>query len=112
MKIYISGPITNRSIGDAVAQFCGMETKLSKAGHVPINPIRMQPYGLTWKTYMDIAKAILHSQEIEAVMMLCGWRESHGACLEWIWAQAAGIPIMYESASDAMEMRERESLGR
>lgn len=105
MKVYISGPISNRSLGEAAEHFCKNEKVFMDAGHTVINPIRMVPYGLTWSTYMKIARAILGSGEINVILMLRGWRESWGARFEWIWANAAGIDVWYEEIDDIKEIR-------
>lgn len=105
MKIYISGGITGRSIGEAVEQFDTMERKISQAGHVAVNPIRMMPYGLTWETYMEIASTILSSGEIDAIVMMRGWKSSRGAQYEWLWAQASRIPVIYENRQDEIDQR-------
>lgn len=104
MKIYISGPITGRSLGEAVERFCWMESKIALAGNIPVNPIRITPWGLQWSEFMAIAKFLIKGRRIDAVIMLEGWRDSFGARLEWIWAQGKGIPVFYESEDDRREM--------
>lgn len=96
-KIYISGPITGRSLGETVEHFSKIEKRILNAGFIAVNPIWLMPYGLTWDTYMGIARTILDSGEISAIVMLEGWEKSDGARMERSWAKDHGIPVGYET---------------
>lgn len=49
---------------------------------------------------MRIAITILENKEVDAVLMLKGWRESKGAVIERQWAVTHGIPIVYQDPRD------------
>lgn len=94
MRVYISGPISDVSAYDSMVAFNEIENKLVAAGCTPINPRSISHWGLSWETYMQIAHAILYSGEIDVVVLLKGWEQSRGACIEKIWAKAKGIQIL------------------
>ena len=95
MRVYISGPITGVPEYESLVAFNEVEDRLVKAGFTAVNPRRTSSWGLTWDTYMKIAREILYSGEIDAVVMLKGWKESRGAVYEWRVAQFLGIQVIY-----------------
>lgn len=94
MRAYISGPISNIPEYDSMVAFNEIENKLVAAGCEVVNPRITSRWGLSWETYMQIAQAILHSGEIDVVVLLKGWEQSRGACIERVWAKAKGIQIL------------------
>lgn len=100
MRIYISGPITGKTWADIAATFVEAHQKLEEAGHNVIDPSEIMHWGLTWESYMRIAITILENKEVDAVLMLKGWRESKGAVIERQWAVTHGIPIVYQDPRD------------
>lgn len=94
MRAYISGPISNIPEYDSMVAFNEIENKLVAAGCEVVNPRITSRWGLSWETYMQIAQAILYSGEIDVVVLLKGWEQSRGACIERVWAKAKGIQIL------------------
>lgn len=95
-KIYISGPISGRPIAEAMSKFDDVAESIMETGNIPVNPMDMSGWALSWKTYIQIAQMILFSGEIDMVYMLDGWEESHGACMERHYAKIAGILVSYQ----------------
>lgn len=101
MRIYISGPITGRTPEEVHAAF-GLAAEMYRAeGFTAINPADISGWGLSWTTYMHIAREILISGEIDAVYMLEGWEGSRGAKLEREWALSMGKRVYYEEKTKA-----------
>lgn len=98
MKIYISGQITGLKEGEAVNNFARACIEMEARGHDTVNPLVMGACfpGMDWKTYMTIAYGIINDPSVNAIYMLQNWTESTGAIMEWSWAQARGIPILYQ----------------
>lgn len=94
MRVYISGPITGVPEYESLVAFNEVEDRLVRAGFTAVNPRRTSSWGLTWDTYMKIAREILYSGEIDAVVMLKGWEKSKGATIEKMWAEANGISVV------------------
>lgn len=94
MRVYISGPITGVPEYESMVAFNEAENKLVSAGCEVVNPRSITRWGLSWETYMQIAQAILYSGEIDVVVLLKGWEQSRGACIERVWAEAKGIQIL------------------
>lgn len=91
MKIYISGSISKNP--DYMEQFSNAEKKLQAAGHEAINPAKNT--GETYKEFID--KGLLQEMECDAIYLLKGWQFSTGAHLEFEYAGAVGMQIMYEA---------------
>lgn len=96
MKVYISGPITGKTMSELAGSFEVVADRIRRAGFTPINPFDMAHWGLSWGTYMRIAAEILTSGEVDAVYMLRGWGRSKGATMEHKWAKRLGIPVYYQ----------------
>ena len=96
MNIYISGPITGRTPEEVQAAFGTAAEMMRAEGFTAINPADISGWGLSWTTYMHIAREILISGEIDAVYMLEGWEGSRGAKLEREWALSMGKPVYHE----------------
>lgn len=94
-RIYISGKITGLDIKVAEGYFEAVEQQLTKAGHIPINPMKILGYDPkhTWKDYMvaDI-EALLGC---DAILMLENWTDSKGAKIEHAIAEKLGLELYY-----------------
>lgn len=87
MKIYISGPITNKL--DYMKDFDRAERELLSQGHEVINPAKINsflPKDTTHEQYMNFSFMLLDMAD--AIYMLSGWRYSSGACMEYGYARA------------------------
>jgi hypothetical protein len=96
MKIYISGKISGRQLGEAMHHFSINASCLRALGHETVNPFDIAPEeGLEWHEYMraDI-KALC---DCDAILMLFGWQDSRGAILEHHIAQELGMKILTEN---------------
>ena len=98
MKIYISGKITGLPKSQAFENFGRVHADLSMRGYDVVDPISIGEHlqGLDWKTYMTIAYGIIHDPSVNAIYMLKDWTDSTGAIIEWSWAQARGLPVIYQ----------------
>lgn len=95
MRIYISGQITGLDLDVAKAYFKQTEEQITKAGHIPVNPMEIHPTldGPTWHDFMaEDIKALLYC---DAILMLENWTNSRGAKIEHGIAQGLGIPVYY-----------------
>lgn len=100
-RIYISGPISGRSLNEARCHFAQAEEMLRKKGFRTINPMRMRL--CVWLARHDCYRACLLIELIwfayraSAIYLLDGWRESGGACVERSLAFALGKRVCYEN---------------
>src|SRR5574344_1822006 len=96
MKIYISGPITNKL--DYMEDFDRAEQALLSQGHEVINPAKINsslPKDTTHAQYMNFSFMLLDMAD--AIYMLSGWRDSTGCCMEYGFARAKDkIIVEYE----------------
>lgn len=101
MRIYISGKITGLPKSKVFRNFGEAHSKLCIRGYDVVDPVAISEHvpGMDWKTYMTIAYGILHDPSMDAIYMLKNWTESIGAIIEWTWAQARGLPVLYEDPS-------------
>ena len=93
MKVYISGPITGHD--DYMERFEATEQYIkNKFGDniEVVNPAKVNSMlpKMTWKQYMDICLTILPM--CDYIYMMEGWEHSTGACIEYGYALASGIP--------------------
>ena len=109
MKIYISGKITGLPPLDVFASFDEAADSIRMAGHIPVNPANIGALlpGLKWESYMTIAYGIVTDPSIDAIYMLKGWQDSKGAVIEWGWAMARGIEILYQDPADYRKYERR-----
>lgn len=95
MRIYISGPITN--IPHFKIHFANAEERL-KAEHPDaeiINPTMIElPKSCTHEDYMRIDFMLLDLAD--AIYMLKGWDLSKGSCMEYGYAMAKDLIILFE----------------
>ena len=99
MNVYISGPISGTDYWDARDRFYKVWSEAREAGCEVVDPTDIGTWGLPWDTYMKIATTVIESGEIDLMVMLNGWTESRGACIEWLWANKQGIRIAYQTES-------------
>lgn len=88
MKVYIAGPITG--VEDYYDNFESACAKLEGLGHKVMNPAHL-PEGFEWGEYMPICFAMIDACEI--VVLLDGWKESKGACMEKDYAMDRGLLV-------------------
>lgn len=94
MRIYLSGPITDNPT--ARRDFARAERDLRWYGHEDIiNPeALLRDLRMTHAEYLHICQALLEVSDV--MILLPGWRDSKGACLEVGIALANKVKI-YES---------------
>lgn len=95
MKVYISGAITGTN--DFMERFKAAEDRLTDEGMSVINPARLNscmPKDTTYEEYMEVALHLLDM--CEAIYMLKGWGNSHGANREYWYALAKDKTILSE----------------
>lgn len=95
MRVYISGSISKDP--DYKVKFFRKSQELMKKGHEVINPAGLDATligAFNWKEYMNICLALLNLAE--AVLMLDGWKDSSGACMEYGYALASDKIILQE----------------
>ena len=105
MRIYISGPISGKDKRRTLDRFRNAADVIAAAGHTPVSPTQISGWGLSWSTYMQIAFDVLKSGDIDAVYMLSGWQDSHGACLERYTARVSGMPVFYQNRDDRIRYK-------
>lgn len=87
MKVYISGPMTGIKDFNMPA-FEKAYYDLQEKDHEPVMPVPFVD-GKTYREYLrDDMKLML---ECDAIYMLDGWTESHGASLEHMVAMKCGL---------------------
>lgn len=93
MKIYISGGITKLDYEEAESLFMFAEAAIGRAGHVPLNPLKLvdQAEGRTYNEYLADALVIMLKQA-EAVLFLSNYVHSKGAMIERHLAIELDIP--------------------
>lgn len=97
MRVYISGPITGTK--DYMRRFQEAEDALLDWGEgvEVINPAAvnfLMPETFSHKDYMDMSIAML--DKCDTIYMLKGWTKSTGANMEYGYALAKDMVIMYE----------------
>jgi hypothetical protein len=102
-KVYISGRITGLVLAEAQALFEYVEEQLAKAGHEPVNPMKLLPYDPkhSWVDYMvaDIRGLLT----CDAILMLPNWTESKGAKVEHAIAVSMGLQCFYSQNHNLFE---------
>ena len=93
--VYISGPISKRKEEEARPHFKQVQTLIERGegDRFAYNPMDFKKRDC-WEDYMrDCIAALVDS---DAILMLNGWQDSRGACLERTIAFELNIPIYYE----------------
>jgi hypothetical protein len=93
--VYISGPISKRGEEKARPHFKEVQTLIEggDGDRFAYNPMDFKERDC-WEDYMrDGIAALVDS---DAIVMLNGWQDSRGACLERTIAFELNIPIYYE----------------
>lgn len=109
-KIYLSGPISGRRPEDAELHFRRsgwmLEAAACRWGEKTelINPTELIRLGLSWVTYMKIAKAILEDPSVDGICLLRGWEKSDGCKQELMWALSNGLTIIREPGAKDPEV--------
>lgn len=88
LSIYIAGPMAGDP--DHHTKFMAAEAALMMKGWIVINPDCL-PEGLERGDYMPICLAMI--QAADTVVMLKGWEDSKGACIERAFAAYNGKKI-------------------
>lgn len=94
--VYISGPISKRKEEEARPHFKQVQTLIEggDGDRFAYNPMDFKERDC-WEDYMrDGIAALVDS---DAIVMLNGWQDSRGACLERTIAFELNIPIYYEN---------------
>jgi len=96
MRIYIAGKITGLTFEEAESAFMFAEGVLERAGHTPLNPMRLvdQSEGRRYEEYLSDALRIM-IVDAEAVYFLNNWNQSRGAKIEHATARALGMPLYH-----------------
>ena len=96
-SVYISGSISGRDRLDAEYHFKSVQDKIEQdENRYVYNPMDFKERDC-WEDYMRDGIAAL--VDADAILMLNGWQESRGACLERNIAFELKIPIYYEHTS-------------
>lgn len=96
MRVYVAGPVTGIEDRNKEA-FYQADENLRAAGLDVINPLKLCEPNLSWEQAMRICLSAL--LECESVVMLEGWEQSKGACIEHSLAVALGMGIYYSVES-------------
>lgn len=103
--LYLSGPITGTS--DYIARFARAQTRMEHNWDV-INPAAVI-YQLPPLHYETIMKIDLQLLDIcDAIYMMAGWRDSHGAWREYQYAKEQKLILLFESEEDRNEYRNND----
>lgn len=101
--IYLSGPITGRTRYEVRKHFYDVgymlrrqAARLSDEAVEIYDPSRVTDIDFDWSTFMKIACAVIHDPKMSAICMLKGWERSAGCVIERRWADALGLPVIYE----------------
>lgn len=98
MKFYIAGPMAFKEDNNREA-FERMEKRLIELGYEVLTPLKNGlPTDAHRKFHMKADIQLL--LQANAVMMLKGWQDSHGARLEHGIAQEIGLQIFKEESTD------------
>lgn len=99
MRIYISGPITKDP--DYKIKFARARETLQTDGQTVIDPSELDlvlPADASHEEYMRVCLKLLDIAD--AVYMLSGWADSHGASIEYGYALAQGKAVLFQDDSE------------
>ena len=99
--IYVSGPYTaptEEEINENIQRAEDIAVMLMRNGFDVITPHKntagYQQYEFTHERYLEQDINIL--SRCDAIIMMNGWRDSKGACIEMEYAREENIPIIFE----------------
>jgi len=99
-KIYISGPISGRSLEEAKDEFSRYAKKIGSMGMNPVNPFYNNVKDdAPWETHMKADLKIM--LDCDEVHMLPGWEKSKGAKIELRVAKDMGMTIVHVPSTDS-----------
>ena len=102
MRIYISGQISNLEKSDYMERFECAELRLTVVeGYSVVNPAKVNaqlPEDTNYEEYMKMSFCMLDM--CDAIYMLDGWEESHGANREYGYAIAKDKKVIFEREGD------------
>lgn len=104
MNIYISAPITGRTVDDITLVFSYAKTQLEYYGHRVIDPwaIGQTLPELKHEDYLAIDKEII-ARAADAVYFCAGWQSSKGCQSELALCEALGIKTYFDISEVAKE---------
>lgn len=104
MRIYLAGPMRGYPEFN-YPEFNRVAALLRKEGHFVFNPAETAPHtdGKPWDYLsVDLAWIAAHA---ECLVMLPGWENSKGACVEYNLAAFLGLEVGYWRTDDTMNGR-------
>lgn len=96
MTVYISGGISG--IKNYLDKFAKAEEMLLNEGHDVINPARILsqfPVDTEYVEYMTNSLRLL--DKCDTIFLMRDWEDSYGARIEFVYSQATGKNIIFES---------------
>lgn len=100
MKIFISGPMTNKEDNNIMA-FNKIENDLRELGFDVYNPA-WNFYGRDWDRKEMLAVDIMALSHCDGVVQLDGWRQASGCMAEYAFANACDMPLYSEKHIEEM----------
>lgn len=104
-KVYLSGPMTGHP--DYKERFGEIAAELEEDGYTVLNPAAL-PKGLNYGEYFPICIAMIEAAE--TVLMIPGWHQSKGACMEHMYAKTVGKAIAYYDEKERQPMADLRGL--
>ena len=106
MRIYISGPITNR-LDTAYERFGDAEIQIKALGHKPVNPFAIAAYLPDDFSHSEFMRVDMVLMELcDGVYFMDGWQESEGCRIERARAEAWGLAI-FAKISEMADRRDK-----
>ena len=111
VKVYVSGPVSNRAFEDTKQHFRRIAAELRSSGLTPVDPTLIEQSSSPeenalkgWEDFMREGIKLL--MDCDAIYMLEGYEHSRGAKLEWQLADKLGMHIWYEKYGDFITKKE------
>ena len=101
LRLYVSGPMTGIEDANRPA-FREVTEKLRRLGHVVINPAELDlvvpeegtaTADVLWRLFIVRDVAVIASAELDGIVLLDGWRGSHGARMEVMIGVMCGLKM-------------------